>query len=101
MKKAKLTSKQVKHIAQLAGLKLNPEEVKKFQRQLSEILKYVKILQKVDTRTVEPTSQVTGLENVFREDKKKESLSQKEVLSNAPERKNGFFKIKSITEKWS
>lgn len=101
MKKAKLSSKQVKHIAQLAGLRLNPKEIKKFQRQLSEILKYVEILQKVDTRKVEPTSQVTGLENVFREDKKEESLNQKEVLANAPASKRGFIITKLISEKWS
>ena len=101
MKKSKLTSGEVKHIAQLAGLTLSSKEIKKFQKQLSEILDYVEILQKVDTQKIKPTSQITGLENVFREDKKKVCLSQKEVLANAPTKQNGFFKIKSITEKWN
>ena len=100
MKKAKLTSQEVKHIAKLAGLTIDSVEIKKFQGQLSEILDFIKILQKVDTRKVEPTSQVTGLENVFRKDQILNSLSQKAVLANAPNQKNGFFKVKSVKEKW-
>lgn len=100
MKKSKLTTQQVKHIARLAKLTLNLKEIKKFQKQLSEILDYVNILQKVDTQKIEPTSQVTGLENVFRKDQIINSLSRKAVLANAPNQKNGFFKVKSVKEKW-
>ena len=100
MKKAKLTSQEVKHIAKLAGLTIDSVEIKKFQGQLSEILDFIKILQKVDTRKVEPTSQVTGLENVFRKDQVLNSLSQKAVLANAPNQKSSFFKVKSVKEKW-
>lgn len=101
MNKSKLTSQEVKHIARLAGLILSSKEIKKFQKQLSEILDYVKILQKVETRKIEPASQVTSLENVFRKDQVLNSLSQKAVLANAPNQKNGFFKVKSVKEKWS
>lgn len=101
MKKTKLTSRKVRHIAKLAGLTLSPAEVKKFQEQLTEILGYVEILQKIDTKRAGATSQVTGLKNILRKDKAEKCLTQKETLVNASETQNGFFKIKSITEKWN
>lgn len=86
----------VKHTAKLANLKLTPQEEKKFEEQLSSILDYVNKLQEVDTENVEETSQVTGLENVTREDRASPSLSQEEVLSNTKSQKNGLFKVKGI-----
>lgn len=93
-----MNSKVVKHVALLAKLKLDQKEIKKFQEQLSEILDYVNMLKELDTKGVEPTSQVTGLENVFREDKPLSSLSQEEALSGAKEKHNNFFKVKAIFE---
>ena len=89
----------VTHIAKLANLTLTDEEKNKFEPQLSEVLTYVEKLQKVDTSGVEPTSQVTGLENVLRDDKSSESLSQDVALSQAPLTKNGMFQVKGIFEK--
>ena len=63
-----LTPEQVRHVAKLARLRLSDAEVDKFSGQLSAILEYVAILNEVDTEGVEPTSQVTGLQNVTRED---------------------------------
>lgn len=86
----------VTHIAKLANLPLNPEEKEKFEKQLSETLGYVNKLNSVDTKNVEPTSQVTGLENVTREDDAKPSLTQEQALSNTKSKSNGFFKVKAI-----
>lgn len=96
MAKSKLTKVEVKHIARLANLRLTKAEVEKFAKQLSETLEYIDILNELDTKGVEPISQVTGLENVMREDKAGPSLSQKEVLSGASDKHNNFFKIKAI-----
>lgn len=63
-----LSEEQVKHIAKLARIRLADAEIKKFSTQLTDILEYVKILEEVDTKNVEPTSQVTGLQNVLRKD---------------------------------
>lgn len=63
-----LTPEQVRHVAKLARLRLSEAEVDKFSNQLTAILDYVAILNEVDTEGVEPTSQVTGLENVTRMD---------------------------------
>ncbi len=86
----------VTHVAKLANLPLTPEEKKKFEKQLAETLDYVKQLEEIDTKDVEPTSQVTALENVTREDEVKPSLSQEEALQNARAKHNGLFKVKAI-----
>jgi aspartyl-tRNA(Asn)/glutamyl-tRNA(Gln) amidotransferase subunit C len=88
----------VKHVAKLANLPLTEEEIKHFEPQLEETLKYIEQLEEVDTKNVEPTSQVTGLENVLDEDVAKPSLSQEESLSNTKDKQNGFFKVKGIFE---
>ena len=93
-----LTEEEVRHIARLANLTLTDEEVKKFQKQLSETLKYVEVLNELDTDNVEPTSQVTGLMNISREDEIKPSISQKDSLSGATGKENNFFKTKSRHE---
>ena len=95
-KKLKLTKEKVEHVAKLANLRLKKSELKKFQKQLSSILEYVNQLKELDTKRVEPTSQVTGLENVFREDEIQSSMSQEEALSNAKETHKGLFKVKAI-----
>ena len=88
----------VSHVAKLANLPLSNEEKKKFEKQLSETLDYVKQLEEIDTKGIEPTSQVTGLENVTREDVAKPSLSQEEALSNTKSKYNGFFKVAAILD---
>lgn len=92
-KKQKLSTFQVKHIAKLANLRLTDKEVKKFSKQLSETLDYIKILDELDTSKVKPTSQVTGKYNQFREDKIEKSFSQREALSNAKKTHKGYFVV--------
>lgn len=86
----------VKHIAKLANLPLSKDEEEKFEKQLAETLEYVSVLNEINTKNVEPTSQVTGLENVTREDETTPSLSQEDALKNAKSTHNGFFKVKAI-----
>lgn len=86
----------ISHIAKLANLHLTDEEKKKFESQLGETIRYIEGLNEVDTEGIEPTSQVTGLENVTREDVVRPSLTQEEALSNAKSTHNGFFKVKGI-----
>jgi aspartyl-tRNA(Asn)/glutamyl-tRNA(Gln) amidotransferase subunit C len=91
-----LSTDDIKRIAKLANLTLDENELAKFPEQLSAILAYVEILKEVDTKNIEPTSQVTLLENASREDKAKESLTQKEALSGSKEIHSNLFKIKRI-----
>lgn len=94
---AKVTKKDVKHVADLSNLVLTDEETQKFTPQLDKIIEFVSTLNEVDTSNVEPTSQTTGLTNILREDvvKVDNSLSQDETLSNT-DGYNGFFKVKAI-----
>ena len=94
---AKLTKKEVKHVADLSNLVLTEAEIAKFTPQLDKIIEFVGTLDEVDTKNVEPTSQTTGLKNVLRDDiiKSDELLSQEEALSNT-DGHNGYFKVKAI-----
>lgn len=94
----KLTKEQVKHVAKLANLPLTEEEEEKYTEQLSKILDYIEQLNKVDTKDVEPTFNVSGQSNVMSEDKLGECLSQEDTLSNAPKKENGFFVTKGVFE---
>lgn len=98
MSMSKLDKKAVKHVAKLANLPLDKEEVEKYQKQLSEVISYVDELSEVDTKTVEPTSQTTGLENVTRKDEAKsaECLKKEEALSGTDKTKNDFFVVPGV-----
>lgn len=88
--------RNISRIATLANLPFTDEEIKKLEPQLEETLSYVDQLNEIDTTNIEPTSQVTGLENILREDVTKESLTQEEALSNAKIQYNGLFQVKGI-----
>jgi aspartyl-tRNA(Asn)/glutamyl-tRNA(Gln) amidotransferase subunit C len=88
----------VKKVAKLANLPLTDDEAQKFEAQLSETLDYVSKLDELDTKDVEPTSQVTGLENITREDTVTPSFSQEEALKNVKSSYKGFVKVKAILE---
>ena len=94
----KLNKQQVEHIAILARLELTEKEKEMFASQLSSILDYVEKLKEVDTDGVEETSQVTGLINSIRDDVVEEApLELKQgILSNAPDREDNLFKVKSV-----
>ena len=88
----------VKHISKLANLTLTPEEEVKFEKQMTDILQYVEKINSADVRNVEPTSQITRLENITRADETTPSLSQEEGLSNTISSEKGMFKVKAVLE---
>lgn len=92
----KLDIAQVKKVGTLANLPLTSEEQEKFSKELSETLDYVNQLESVDTKGVEPTSQVTGLENITREDIVEPSLTQEQALQNAKSTHNGYLMVPAI-----
>ena len=96
----KLTRADVLHVAKLAKLSLSDTEIVKFTSQLSTVVDYFSELSSIDTSNVEPTSQTTGLENVYREDviTNNQSLTQDEALSGSDKTYNGFFKVPAILE---
>jgi aspartyl-tRNA(Asn)/glutamyl-tRNA(Gln) amidotransferase subunit C len=88
----------VEYVAKLARIKLTGEEIERLSSQLGDILKYVEKLNKVDTSSVEPTSHVLSLKNVYRKDKIKKSLDVKDALKNTPSKEGDFFKVPRIIE---
>lgn len=93
-----IDSSQVSHIARLARLSISDEEREIFGSQLSDILTHIKKLEQLDTSGVEPTSHALSLENVDRSDEVRDSLSVDDVLSNAPDRHEGFYRVPKIIE---
>lgn len=93
-----LSRDDVMHVARLARLELTPEEVRLFQKQLSDILSHVEKLKELETSSVEPTSHAMPLQNVFREDEVRASLPREKVLQNAPDRAENFFRVPKIIE---
>lgn len=94
----KLTDEEVLRIARLARLGLAEAEVTRLGEQLSHILESFEVLQQVDTTAVPPTAQSVTLENVLRSDRVKASLSQSQVLANAPRRDGDFFRVRAVLE---
>ena len=88
----------VKYVARLARISLASEEEALFTRQLRDILIYVEKLKALNTENVEPMSHARSTGNVFREDKIRESLPVAKALENAPEKKEGFFKVPKVIE---
>jgi aspartyl-tRNA(Asn)/glutamyl-tRNA(Gln) amidotransferase subunit C len=75
----------VRHVARLARLHLEPEEVERMRRELSAILEAVERIQELDLAEVPPTAHVQALENVLRDDVPWSSLPVEEALREAPE----------------
>ena len=91
-----LSEKDVQYVAKLARLEVTDQEVAKYTQQMANILEYVEQLNKLDTSNVEPLTHPLDVKNVFRKDELKPSLTQQEVLSNAPEPQSGHFKVPKI-----
>ncbi|OEF99245.1 asparaginyl/glutamyl-tRNA amidotransferase subunit C [Vulcanibacillus modesticaldus] len=89
---------EVKHIANLSRLTLADEEIESYLEQLNKILGFVKKLDELNTDNVEPTSHVLKISNVFREDKVRDSLTTEMVSQNAPDWKDGQFKVPKVME---
>lgn len=89
---------EIEKVARLARLELSEEEKKRFGQQLDQVLTYMEQLNRLDTSGVEPTSHAIPLVNVFREDEVTASLPREEILRNAPDQEEGYFKVPRIIE---
>jgi aspartyl-tRNA(Asn)/glutamyl-tRNA(Gln) amidotransferase subunit C len=97
-KSMSLTLSEVEHIAELARLALTDDEKALFREQLSAILDYAAILQKVDTSSIPPTATVLPLRNVMRDDAIQPSMPVEDVLANAPAAEDGYFRVTAILD---
>ena len=92
----KLTLEQVRHVATLARLEIEPREVERLAAQLASILDYVDTLSAVETGDVEATSHASALTNAFREDEVHDHLTSEAALENAPARQEGSFVVPRV-----
>ncbi len=93
-----ITIKDVEHVAKLARLELTEDEKELYTKQLGDVLKYVDQMNEVDTSNVKPMTQVIDFVNVMREDKVVYEQTKEELMANAPEEEDGFFKVPNSTK---
>jgi aspartyl-tRNA(Asn)/glutamyl-tRNA(Gln) amidotransferase subunit C len=93
-----LTRDQVKHVAELAKLRLTDQEVDLFQVQLSDILDHVAQLEELDTEAISPTAGVLPLKNVMRPDVCQPSFPREVMLANAPAVHDEFVQVQAVLD---
>ena len=93
-----LSLDQVRKVAQLARLELSEDDLARMQRELSTILDYVDLLQKLNTDGVEPLAHPLPVQNVFRPDEPVPSLPVDDALKNAPARAGDYFAVPAVFE---
>ena len=92
-----ITRDDVLHLAQLSSLKLNDNEIDGLRADISNILGYVEQLSELNTDNVEPTYQVTGLENVWRDDSVIDyGVTREDLLKRAPQSENNQVKVPKV-----
>lgn len=92
----KVTKEIIEHTAKLSRIRLGEEEKEKLESELSGILDYVDQLKNVDTRSVEPTHQVTELSDRIRPDEITEKYERSRMLANTEEKDERFLKVKNM-----
>jgi len=94
----KISLEQVRYVAELARLELDPAEQERLTGQLNAILAYMEQLGEVDTGAVAPTSHVLPLANVLREDEPRPCLPREEALAGAPDPARDHFGVPKVIE---
>ena len=91
-----ITINDVQRLASLSSLHLSDSEVQALQGDLERIIKYIEQLGELDTTGVEPTYQVTGLENVWRDDEVVSDVGRDALLALAPDQQNNQVKVPKV-----
>jgi aspartyl-tRNA(Asn)/glutamyl-tRNA(Gln) amidotransferase subunit C len=84
---------EIERIAHLARLQLTPAEIARMEIEMNRILEYVAKLEELDTSTTTPMHHVFEVANFYREDEIQPSMPKEKVLANAPDTKDGLFRI--------
>lgn len=96
---ADLTRDDILKLARLARLEVAEADIDEYARELTDILHYVEQLQAVDINGLEPTNQVTGLTNIYREDKVKDyGYNPSDLMENVPEQEAKQIKVRRMIE---
>jgi aspartyl-tRNA(Asn)/glutamyl-tRNA(Gln) amidotransferase subunit C len=93
-----ISREDVRHVARLARLGLDDEEMDRMADQLNHILEAMEVLKRLDTSAIPPTAQVIQLRNVMREDVPRPSWPVEEILRNAPRVRDQQFFVPAVFE---
>lgn len=93
-----ITEETIEYVAKLAKLELSDEEKERAKKDLGSILNYIDTMNELDTTGIEPMSHVFPIKNVFREDVVVNEADRDNLLSNAPDNKNGCFIVPKTVE---
>ncbi|MBS4961169.1 MAG: Asp-tRNA(Asn)/Glu-tRNA(Gln) amidotransferase subunit GatC [Clostridiales bacterium] len=93
-----ITDDMIEYIAKLAKLRLEENEKESAKEELGKIIDYMDVLNQVDTEGIEAMSHAFPVKNVFREDVVKDSTDRDIITSNAPNKKDGCFKVPMTVE---
>jgi len=88
----------VRYVAKLARIDLSEAECETFQEQLSAILGYIDTLKDLDLDTTDTEGQPSVDDNYLREDLTRPSLSQEDLLINAPESAKGQVRVPKVVD---
>lgn len=94
-----ITDEMVDHIAHLARLDFEGDAKNEIKKDLENIISFMELLQKVDTENVEPLIFMSEEVNRLREDVGEKTLTQEEVLRNAPKKDSDYFRIPKVLDK--
>ena len=94
-----VNNKLIQDIAKLSKLKFDDSAEEKMKADLEKMLAFVDKLNEIDTEGVDPLIYMSEEVNVLREDKVSEETSQKDALTNAPEKDSDYFKVPTVLKK--
>ena len=94
----KISVSDVNHVAELARLNLDTDELGRLQKDLDAILEYMDMLGEVDTSSVPETVHTTEVEIVLREDTVHPSQEISDALLNAPLTSKGQIVVPKVIE---
>ncbi|HON38049.1 MAG: Asp-tRNA(Asn)/Glu-tRNA(Gln) amidotransferase subunit GatC [Desulfomonilia bacterium] len=92
----KITDDEVLHVAALARIRLDDDEILSLRNDLDKILGYMDILSSVDTTGVNPTHHPLPLVNAMRDDREQGCQELADVLRNAPQHDNGYIVVPKV-----
>ncbi len=98
MAKNIISDETIEYVGILAKLELSEEEKEHAKQDMANMLDYIDMLNELDTTGVEPMSHVFPVHNIFREDVVENGDDRDEILSNAPAKKDGSFKVPKTVE---
>ena len=88
---------EVRHLAALSEINLNDDELTSLTTDIDNIVDYINQLDELDTDNVEqPTFQLTGLHNIWREDTIEPQLPREKLLELAPAAENNQVKVPKV-----